>query len=132
MIRRLFRIGMWLGLLAGIAFALAKLLESQRQDAPAALGAREPWPRLESDPAVAAAPVARAVADPSAPVATPAAKAWVEPAGGACPSSHPVKGKIASKIFHLPGMANYERTKPDRCYLDASAAEADGLRPAKR
>jgi hypothetical protein len=43
-----------------------------------------------------------------------------------------VKAKLASKIFHLPGMANYERTNPDRCYLDPGAAEADGLRPAKR
>jgi len=124
--------GLLLGLLAGIAFALSKLLEGQRQDAPAALRAREPWPRLESDPAVAAAPVARAVPDPSAPVADQPAGAWVEPTGGVCPSTHPVKAKLASKIYHLPGMANYERTNPDRCYVDAGAAEADGLRPAKR
>ena len=39
---------------------------------------------------------------------------------------------MASKIFHLPGMANYERTNPDRCYVDAAQAEADGLRAAKR
>jgi hypothetical protein len=43
-----------------------------------------------------------------------------------------VKAKLASKIFHLPGMLNYDRTRPDRCYRDAGAAEADGLRPAKR
>jgi hypothetical protein len=43
-----------------------------------------------------------------------------------------VKGKLTSKIFHLPGMLNYDRTKPDRCYKDASAAEGDGLRQAKR
>jgi hypothetical protein len=29
-------------------------------------------------------------------------------------------------------MTAYERTTPDRCYLDADAAEADGLRKAKR
>ena len=132
MIRRTFRIGLLLGLLAAIAFALTKLLDSQRHEAPGALRTREPWPRLESDPAVAAAPVARAVPDPSAPVVAPAATAWVEPTGGVCPTSHPVKAKLASKIFHLPGMANYERTNPDRCYLDAGAAEADGLRRAKR
>lgn len=58
---------------------------------------------------------------------------WVEPeADGTCPGSHPVKGKLASKIFHLPGGFNYPRTRPDRCYIDAAAAEADGLRPAKR
>ena len=57
---------------------------------------------------------------------------WVDPEAGACPASHPVKAKLSSKIFHLPGMANYERTNPDRCYLGAAEAEADGLRPAKR
>jgi hypothetical protein len=66
--------------------------------------------------------------------APPKAKAepWVEPTDGGCPASHPVKAKLSSKIFHLPGMLNYERTAPDRCYIDASAAEADGLRAAKR
>jgi hypothetical protein len=32
----------------------------------------------------------------------------------------------------VPGGANYERTKPDRCYRDEAAAEADGLRKAAR
>jgi hypothetical protein len=134
-IRRLLRLGLLLGVLAGIAVALTKLLHDQEQDR-AAVGTRpsEPWPRLTADPAVAAAPVARAVPDPDAPVArAPAgARAWVEPTGGACPASHPVKAKLASKIFHLPGMANYERTNADRCYVDATSAEADGLRPSKR
>jgi hypothetical protein len=57
----------------------------------------------------------------------------VEPgADGACPATHPVKAKLASGIFHVPGGGNYERTKPDRCYVSAEAAEADGLRAAKR
>jgi hypothetical protein len=42
-----------------------------------------------------------------------------------------VKGKLASGIFHVPGGANYDRTRPDRCYADAGAAEADGLRASK-
>ncbi|HUF33783.1 MAG TPA: hypothetical protein VMN58_11320 [Acidimicrobiales bacterium] len=59
--------------------------------------------------------------------------AWIEPdADGTCPGSHPVKAKLSSKIFHLPGMLNYERTAPDRCYVDPDAAESDGLRAAKR
>ena len=69
---------------------------------------------------------------PSRPRRRLAAKRWVEPTGGVCPTTHPVKAKISSKIFHLPGMTNYERTNPDRCYADAAAAEADGLRAAKR
>jgi hypothetical protein len=46
--------------------------------------------------------------------------------------SHPVKAKLASGIFHEPGGANYARTRADRCYPSAAAAECDGLRPAKR
>jgi hypothetical protein len=64
--------------------------------------------------------------------AAKAQRSWVEPVDGTCPTSHPVKAKLASKIFHLPGMLNYERTRPDRCYADADAATTDGLRPAKR
>ncbi len=55
----------------------------------------------------------------------------MEPLNGMCPASHPVKGKRGSGIYHVPGGANYDRTRPDRCYVDAAAAEADGLRPAK-
>ena len=58
--------------------------------------------------------------------------AWVEPDGDVCPTTHPVKAKLASKIFHVPGGLSYARTRPDRCYRDVSSAEADGLRPAKR
>ena len=57
---------------------------------------------------------------------------WIDPEGKICPPSHPVKAKLASKIFHVPGGFNYERTVPDRCYQDAGAAEADGLRQSKR
>lgn len=57
---------------------------------------------------------------------------YLEPVGGACPASHPVKAKLASGIFHVPGGQSYERTAPDRCYLDAAAAERDGLRASKR
>ena len=92
--------------------------------------------QLESDEAAArhvtkAAKKTRKVARKRAKVDKPAA-AWVDPDGGVCPVTHPVKAKLASKIFHLPGMLNYKRTRPDRCYRDAGAAESDGLRPAKR
>ena len=53
-------------------------------------------------------------------------------ADGACPVSHPIKGKISSGIYHQPGGFAYNRTHADRCYLDAKAAETDGLRAAKR
>ena len=53
--------------------------------------------------------------------------AWVDAVDDTCPATHPVKAKLSSGIYHVPGGASYERTKPDRCYLDATAAEADGL-----
>jgi hypothetical protein len=56
---------------------------------------------------------------------------WVESDAGACPASHPVKAKLASGIFHVPGGANYDRTRADRCYASAEAAQTDGLRASK-
>jgi hypothetical protein len=65
--------------------------------------------------------------------AADATSPWIEPAdSGACPAHHPVKAKLASGIFHVPGGANYARTVADRCYLSPEAAEADGLRQSKR
>jgi hypothetical protein len=98
------RIGVTLGLLGGSVFALAKVRS------------------LRSDEI--AAPSGAPTIQPLAP--------WVDPADGACPASHPVKGKLSSRIFHLPGMIAYERTNADRCYLGPSQAEADGFRAAKR
>ena len=62
------------------------------------------------------------------PPATTDSSAWVEPVDGACPLTHPVKGNANSGIFHLPGGRFYDTTVPERCYRDAEAAEADGMR----
>ena len=81
-----------------------------------------------------------------APVTKPAAKKpakkaaapkktlppWVDPEGTICPKTHPVKGKLSSMIFQVPGNFAYERTTPDRCYKSPDDAEEDGLRAAKR
>ncbi len=57
---------------------------------------------------------------------------WMGPNDdGTCPATHPVKGKLASGIFHVPGGANYDRTQADRCYVDEEAAVRDGLRRSK-
>ena len=61
-----------------------------------------------------------------------AAVAWVEPRQGVCPATHPVKAKLSSGRFHLPGMAFYDRTRPDRCYADEASAVRDGLTRSKR
>jgi hypothetical protein len=57
---------------------------------------------------------------------------WVEAEDGACPQSHPVKAKLASRLFHLPGMAFYGRTRADRCYADEESAVSDGFTRSKR
>lgn len=155
MFRRACKLLVGLGVLGAVGYAVAKALGSGSdpgrgtgpdRDAPPRLTDR--WTGLEptspdyDKPATtstalqpdpdAPAPPADAAAAPTSTVTAVGSAPWVEPVEGACPNSHPVKGKLSSKIFHLPGMLNYERTQPDRCYLDPAAAEADGLRPAKR
>ena len=70
--------------------------------------------------------------EPSSTINESKSAAWVPAVDGACPVNYPIKAKHSSEIFHSPDGASYERTSADRCYRDAEAAEADGLRPAKR
>jgi len=132
-----------LATLAAAAAAIVAVVRALRRDAdplPApASTPSEPWPALR--PEDAAAPDGAQPDAVPTPDATPAADAapstpdaaWVEPvADGSCPEGYPIKAKLGSKIFHAPGQLNYDRTTPDRCYADAAAAEADGLRAAKR
>ena len=126
MVRRSFRIGLRLGILVGVVWAVTKMLQSRRAEAPAF----EPTPWTPAPvPSAPAPPPAPAVA----PEPAPAPKlSWVEPVGGVCPKSHPVKVKLASRIFHVPGLLAYDRTRPDRCYSDESSATRDGFTRAKR
>ena len=55
-----------------------------------------------------------------------------QPVDGRCPNGYPVKAKQRSRIYHLPGMAAYQRTRPDSCYRCAEDAEGEGFRRAKR
>ena len=103
-----------IGLLAGVAYAVWRKLPSRP----------DPGTHWEPQPFPFPPKPATDVERDASP--------WVEPAeSGACPAHHPVKAKLASGIFHEPGGANYTRTQPDRCYLSADAAVADGLRPSK-
>jgi hypothetical protein len=86
-----------------------------------------PEPRAEG-----AVHIPSQVTPPGGPEIASGGAAWVEPVGDTCPSSHPVKAKMTSRIFHVAGGVNYTRTRPDRCYRDADAAKADGLRRAAR
>lgn len=202
MVRRSFRIGLWIGLLLGVTLALRRTVQLRRS-AERPVASPEPWPPIGVDvpeprfatpspippapagyvpsgpvavedepldeatppledawavpeieesgierrPAPAPAPPllsaiparpAKKASAPSRATAkkTPRAKkpatAWVEPNEGVCPNSHPIKAKLASGIFHLPGMFAYDRTRPDRCYASAQDAEGDGLHRAKR
>ena len=119
------------GIFAGIAYAGWRWWKLQ---APAASrdisweSAPFPFPPVPR-PSAAATAVASAPSTPDTPKVEP----FTEPGpDGSCPATHPVKAKLTSGIYHVPGGGNYERTKPDRCYVDAAAAEADGLRAAKR
>ena len=116
--------------IGGVAAAVVSLLRQKREPAPA-FPTRAPVPDRPSvtpGPVTATAPAVEPGTEPAPSDAT-----WVKPAAaGPCPEGYPVKAKLASKIFHVPGGASYERTTPDRCYTSAEAAEADGLRAAKR
>jgi micrococcal nuclease len=118
-----------MGVFGGLAWALRRTFDLRRatDDGP---GSGEQWaPILES--ALPGAPEAKAEPKPEpASRATPAE--WIEPNGTICPTSHPIKAKLASGLFHAPGMLAYNRTRPDRCYSSESAAVADGFNKAKR
>ncbi len=85
-------------------------------------------------------PPLRVVADPDSLVhepsdgaaAPPPAGDWVAPeSDGSCPLSHPVKVKLRSGIYHVPGGLVYDRTNADRCYAAVEDAEADGYRASR-
>lgn len=186
MIRRSFRIGLWLGVLTAVVMVLTR---GRRRPAPAGPGPiatpPETWPPitpapapappapveipvevppvdvlpveappLEAEPALVPEPPPLSAVPAPAPPAPPrkaaakrkatakkvavkktaaaADRLWVEPSGNICPETHPVKAKLSSRLFHLPGGFAYARTNPDRCYTSGDAATTDGFTPAKR
>jgi hypothetical protein len=126
--RRWVRRAFGLGLLAGAAYAVWRAVEANRTPSDTAWEP-QPFP-FPPQPRTTATrdTTPSGVPGPAGADDTP----WVEPIEGACPASHPVKAKLSSKIFHVPGGQSYDRTVPDRCYLDPPAAEADDFRQAKR
>jgi hypothetical protein len=118
----------WLLRLLFLAVLIGSLVTIARRRRSGAEPVRPVWPPLdETEPSVAAAATA-----PTIPEGVPPSERWSEPVERACPPGFDVKVKLASGIYHLPGMFAYERAIPDRCYASAAAAEADGFRPAKR
>ena len=66
------------------------------------------------------------------PFVEPARPVWVAaPSDGTAPAGFPVKVKVSSGIFHVPGGRFYDRTNPDRWYATTDAALADGYRQSK-
>ena len=102
MLKRIFTFALRLGVLVALGAIVFKLLE----DPPTP----QPEPIAETEPEAK----------------------WVEPQGGICPTSHPIKAKLSSKVFRGPNSPGYATSKPDRCYASEDAARSDGLREAKR
>lgn len=146
--RSWFRRLIGVGAIAGAAYAVWRAIEANR---PAGENGWEPQP-FPFPPQPRAAPstarpvtapvpapveprVATTIAEPAKqpePQTDPEPRPWIDAEGGTCPVSHPVKVASGSKVFHVPGGQMYERTSAERCYRDAAAAEADGLRASKR
>ncbi|HEV3400751.1 MAG TPA: hypothetical protein VG078_02930 [Acidimicrobiales bacterium] len=115
------------------AATAAKKAAAKRAAAKKAGGKKAAQTKAAAKKAAASArAAARGATASSATVEQGTTAGWVAPTGGTCPPTHPVKAKMTTRIFHLPGMAAYRRVSADRCYADAEAAESDGLRAAKR
>ena len=138
MIRRTLRLAVLAGIVAGVVAAVRALRSDEDPLPVPPTTPSEPWPPLSTATSAPAAAPASPAADPVVTAPEPdgvpvADRSFVEPGDdGECPAGFPIKAKMSSKIFHSPGQLNYDRTRPDRCYVDAAAAEADGLRAAKR
>ena len=115
-----------------VAAAVVRLLVGRRPAEPEPV-ASGPWPDLSGNgEATPPAPAAAAPSDTGdTGVGSEAVPRSIASSDGSCPPSHPVKGKLTSGIYHVPGGLSYERTRADHCYVDAEAAEADGLRRSK-
>src|SRR5262245_38430854 len=113
-----------LGVLAGIAYTVWRAWNARvQQNASDVRWESAPFPFPPVPRPATSAPSQQAKTETA--VATSEQASWVEPNGdGACPATHPIKAKVKSGIYHEPGGANYDRTKPDRCYVDAATAEA--------
>jgi anti-sigma-K factor RskA len=138
LLRSLWRLAKAAALVAALVAGLVWVSKRRAREQPVV----EPpvWPPLPAE--VAAEPVETAAESVEVTVApvkveTPTAAGqepvvWLVPKEGACPEGYPVKAKLASRIYHVPGGTSYPRTTPDRCYASPADAEADGFRPAKR
>ena len=126
------------GIITGAAYTVWRVLDERSRQASPGPGSLEWTPQPFPAPPFAVphppepADAASTAPGTTAPETAAPESIWLEPDGDHCPATHPVKAKIASGIYHVPGGQMYDRTVPDRCYRDAAAADADGLRASKR
>jgi len=113
--------------LGGVAFSLVR-----RRRVTTTVGPAE-WPPFEPRLVPPAEPVPSAEPVLSVePLLSVETVEWIVPGpDGVVPDSHPIKVKVTSGIFHVPGGRFYERTTADRLYPSAESAEAAGYRPSK-
>ncbi len=52
----------------------------------------------------------------------------VRGADGVCPPGYPIKGNASSKIYHVPGLVSYEKTKAEWCFPSENDAVSFGYR----
>lgn len=86
--------------------------------------------------ATGASAAATAVATPSASLqqAQSVGVSALEPIGGLCPATHPIKGNHSRGgefIYHAPGGASYDRTEPEVCFATEADAQAAGFRASR-
>ena len=127
---KLLRRGVVVGAIAGLAYAAWRLVAARTAGSDGPGYEAQPFP-LPPRP-VAVPPGTAPASDATAPPDASRSAAVAPDADGSCPLTHPIKGKLSTGIYHRPGAFAYDRTRADRCYRDDEAAEADGLRAAKR
>ncbi len=134
----------WLAVLTAMTAVIARWWSTRSVPTPSGTPAWPPFdppapaPRPVIVPQVSDEPLPAASDVPAAPVVPEArgdgpanAAVWVARVDGDCPLHHPVKANDNSGIYHVPGGRFYDRTKAERCYVDAESAAADGYRAAK-
>ena len=127
--KTLFKRLLGLGALAAMGYAVWRAYERRKVDTGVNWDAQPfpypPQPHTEAPSETAPAPQLR-----QRDAGRDDGGAWIEPNDGACPTSHPVKAKLTSGIFHVPGGANYD-AHPARPLLRHSRGRGD-RRPAPR
>ena len=117
-------------LLVALAAGVGALVSWRRASTATPVPSAPPqWPPLPGQPT---RPTTLTQETQETQATTAAVLDWLPPLDdGSAPASHPIKVKVSSGIFHVPGGRFYDRAKPERCYSTVAAAEADGYRRSK-